>query len=66
MSATLAERIEAPAALSAWDPYPTLYEINTWVWAAKVVPKPATKPKTSDPGDEPKDAFKSSGPTRDC
>jgi len=32
MSATLAERIEAPAAVSAWAPYPSLYEINTWVW----------------------------------
>jgi hypothetical protein len=32
MSATLVERIEAPVAVSAWKPYPTLYEINTSVW----------------------------------
>ena len=32
MSATLVERIEIPAAVSAWAPYPTVYEINTWVW----------------------------------
>ena len=32
MSATLVKKIEAPGTVSAWDPYPTLYEINTWVW----------------------------------
>jgi Alpha amylase, catalytic domain len=32
VSATLIERIEDRSAVSAWDPYPTLYEINTWVW----------------------------------
>ena len=39
MSATLVETIEAPAAVSAWDPYPTLYEINTWVWLSDLSQK---------------------------
>ena len=32
MSATLVERIQAPSAVSVWEPYPSVYEINTWVW----------------------------------
>src|SRR5215467_10592367 len=32
MTATLVEAIERPAGVRAWTPYPTLYEINTWVW----------------------------------
>jgi hypothetical protein len=32
MRATLVEKIEAPTVVSAWAPYPTVYEINTWVW----------------------------------
>ena len=32
MTATLVEAIERPAEVRAWTPYPTLYEINTWVW----------------------------------
>jgi Alpha amylase, catalytic domain len=32
VSATLVERMEAPSALSAWETYPSVYEINTWVW----------------------------------
>jgi hypothetical protein len=39
MSATRVERIEAPAAVSKWDPYPTLYEINTWVWLTELSQK---------------------------
>src|SRR4249920_556934 len=31
MSATL-ERIAAPVGVSVWLRYPTVYEINTWVW----------------------------------
>jgi hypothetical protein len=30
--ATLVETIENPSAVSAWEPYPSVYEINTWVW----------------------------------
>jgi hypothetical protein len=32
VSATLVRRMEAPAGMSVWPRYPTLYEINTWVW----------------------------------
>jgi hypothetical protein len=32
MSASPVGKIEAPSAVSAWFPYPTLYEINTWIW----------------------------------
>jgi len=32
MSATLVERVQTPTGLSHWKQYPTLYEINTWVW----------------------------------
>jgi len=32
VSATFVERIEAPSAVSTWEPYPSVYEINTWVW----------------------------------
>jgi hypothetical protein len=32
MSATLVEAIEKPFAVHTWSPYPTLFEINTWVW----------------------------------
>lgn len=32
MSATFVERIEAPSAVSTWEPYPSVYEINAWVW----------------------------------
>jgi hypothetical protein len=32
VSETLVETIEAPSAVSVWEPYPTVYEINTWVW----------------------------------
>jgi hypothetical protein len=42
MSATLVERIKAPTAVSARDPYPTLYEINTWIWLTDLSRKYAT------------------------
>ena len=32
MSATFVEPIEQPIDVGAWNPYPTLFEINTWVW----------------------------------
>jgi hypothetical protein len=32
VSATVVERIESPGSVSVWPRYPTLYEINTWVW----------------------------------
>jgi hypothetical protein len=32
VSATLVERIESPVSVAAWSPYPTAYEINTWMW----------------------------------
>jgi Alpha amylase, catalytic domain len=32
MSAILIERIQTPACVAVWKQYPTLYEINTWVW----------------------------------
>jgi hypothetical protein len=32
MTATLVEVIEPNVEVRAWTPYPTLYEINTWVW----------------------------------
>ena len=31
-SEALAEKKNAPAAKSPWPRYPSLYEINTWVW----------------------------------
>ena len=36
MSATAAYRTTAPARVSAWPQYPTLYEINTWVWLSEL------------------------------
>ena len=36
MSAILVERTESPASISAWHPYPSLYEINTWVWLSEL------------------------------
>src|SRR6185369_10191478 len=39
MSATSVERIESPVGVSAWPPYPTSYEINTWVWLTELSQK---------------------------
>lgn len=36
MNAALAEAITAPACVSNWPLYPTLYEINTWVWLSEL------------------------------
>ena len=32
MSATLLQPIETPSPMSSWATYPTVFEINTWVW----------------------------------
>ena len=32
MCATPVESVQTPTRVSAWKQYPTLYEINTWVW----------------------------------
>lgn len=32
MRATSVARIETPTPATTWDPYPSLYEINTWIW----------------------------------
>jgi len=39
MSATLVETIEPPAGVSVWPRYPSLYEINTWVWLSELSKK---------------------------
>jgi len=36
MSATLVETTEATLLASVWTRYPTLYEINTWVWLSEL------------------------------
>jgi alpha amylase-like protein len=43
MTATLVETRTAPAVLSVWCRYPTLYEINTWVWLAELSQKHGKK-----------------------
>ena len=35
MSSTLVERV-APLAGVSWPKYPTLYEINTWIWLSEL------------------------------
>lgn len=32
MSATLLTTLEVPSGVSVWEPYPSVYEINSWVW----------------------------------
>lgn len=39
MSATLAEQRAVPQDLSIWPRYPSLYEINTWVWLSDLTQK---------------------------
>src|SRR5436190_12041904 len=39
MSATLAEPTAVPADVSVWPRYPTLYEIDTWVWLSELKQK---------------------------
>ncbi len=39
MSATLLQPIETTSPLSFWPTYPTVYEINTWVWLAELTRK---------------------------
>lgn len=39
MSATLVETVAAPIGASVWTRYPTLYEINTWVWLSALSQK---------------------------
>src|SRR5690242_12155477 len=36
MNAAVAETITAPASVSVWPLYPSLYEINTWVWLSEL------------------------------
>lgn len=36
MNATAFETLTAPARVSVWPPYPTLYEITTWVWLSEL------------------------------
>lgn len=36
MSATLVERLATPDTVSVWPQYPSLYEINTWVWLSEL------------------------------
>lgn len=38
-SAPVVETIAAPASVSVWPPYPTLYEISTWVWLSELSQK---------------------------
>jgi hypothetical protein len=39
MSATVVETMTVPVVMSAWHPYSTLYEINTWVWLSELSQK---------------------------
>ncbi len=39
MSAAVVETMTVPAAMSGWPQYPTLYEINTWVWLSELSQK---------------------------
>src|SRR5207247_3700765 len=39
MSPTLAEPTAVPADVSVWPRYPTLYEIDTWVWLSELKQK---------------------------
>ena len=39
MSATLAEPRIAPQAVSAWPRYPSIYEINAWLWLSELSQK---------------------------
>jgi hypothetical protein len=39
MGATLVQPITAPLNVSVWPRYPTLYEINTWVWLSDLCQK---------------------------
>lgn len=39
MSATLAEKNKPPALSALWHTYPTVYEINTWVWLTDLTQK---------------------------
>jgi hypothetical protein len=39
MSVTAVETLTAPAGVSIWPRYPTLYEISTWVWLSELSQK---------------------------
>ena len=43
MSATVPVRSTVPANVSVWPRYPTVYEINTWVWLSELSKKYGTK-----------------------
>ena len=39
MSATLVETLGVPTHTGIWPQYPSLYEINTWVWLSELSQK---------------------------
>lgn len=39
MNATVVDAIAAPSSVSVWPRYPTVYEINTWVWLSELSQK---------------------------
>lgn len=39
MSATLVETVTTPVGKSVWPRYPSVYEINTWVWLSELTQK---------------------------
>ncbi len=39
MNATLVDARAVPSAVSVWPPFPTVYEINTWVWLSELSEK---------------------------
>jgi hypothetical protein len=39
MNATVADAIAVPSDVSVWPRYPTVYEINTWVWLSELSQK---------------------------
>ena len=39
MNATVVDAVAAPSNVSVWPRYPTVYEINTWVWLSELSQK---------------------------
>jgi hypothetical protein len=39
MNATVVDAVVAQSKLSVWPRYPTVYEINTWVWLSELSQK---------------------------
>jgi len=42
VSAAFVETIEVPSAVSSWEPYPSVYEVSTWVWLSDLSRKYGT------------------------